>query len=649
MAFIQPLAFLLLGLIPVVIAMYLLKLRRTEQEVASVYLWRRMVRDVEANAPWQRLRRNLLLLLQVLFLLFLILGLARPFYWAEGSGSQALILILDVSPSMGATDASPNRLEAAKIQARRVVDDMPDGTRFTVITAGEAAQVLASSSQDRRAVYQALDGISIQPGGSSLVDALELASAIAARQPDTEIVVLSDGKVDLPERITLQGNLRYLPVGTGGHNQAISLLTVEAVPGADGLTAFVQVSDFSPAGENPVNRRLVLSADGQVVQAFDLEIPARGQQAVLAEGIPETVEVVEAELNGEDLLPLDDLAWAVYRPAEAVTVEVVTEGNRFLETALGLMPGVEPVVILPEDWEALGTQPAPDLTIFDTYVPLTRTLPASNLLFIGPLRSSELFTVTGKVESPRLAVETTGDPLLENLTGLEAIQILDSSRLAVPEWGRVVLTDATSGEALLIRGEPGGRRTAVLGFDLRRSDLPLQVAYPVLLANLLQWLAPPALDLPAQVQPGEATSFNQPENSTQVSLEKPGGDVEPLESQDGKILIPGPDQLGIYEVSWGEGESAQFAVNLFSPQESDIVPAGQLSVAGLEADGEAEGQQQAQREWWRPLIWLALILIILEWLVYQRANLRRIWDRVSRRALPEAESRNRPANRSSYR
>jgi hypothetical protein len=330
-------------------------------------------------------------------------------------------------------------------------------------------------------------------------------------------------------------------------------------------------------------------------------------------------------------------------------VEVVTEGNRFLETALGLMPGVEPVVILPEDWEALGTQSVPDLTIFDTHVPLTRTLPTSNLLFIGPLRSSELFTVTGKVEAPRLAVETTGDPLLENLTGLEAIQILDSSRLAVPEWGRVVLTDATSGEALLIRGEPGGRRTAVLGFDLRRSDLPLQVAFPVLLANLLQWLAPPALDLPAQVQPGEATSFNQPENSTQVTLEKPGGGVEPLESQDGKLLIPGPDQLGIYEVSWGEGGSAQFAVNLFSPQESDIMPAGQLSVAGLEADGEAEGQQQAQREWWRPLIWLALVLIILEWLVYQRANLRRIWDRVSRRALPAADSRNRPANRSTYR
>jgi Ca-activated chloride channel homolog len=649
MAFIQPLAFLLLGLIPVVIAMYLLKLRRTEQDVPSVYLWRRMVRDLEANAPWQRLRRNLLLLLQVLFLLFLIVGLARPFFWSAGSGSQALILILDVSASMAATDAAPNRLEAAKIQARRVVDDMPDGTRVTVISAGEGAQVLASSSEDRRAVYQALDSITVQPGGSNLADALELASAIAARQPDTEIVVLSDGKVNLPERIALQGNLRYLPVGTGGFNQAVSLLTVEDSPSGEGVTAFAQVSDFNPPGGEPVFRRLVFSADGQTIQAFDLEIPAGGQQAVLAEGLPETVQVVEAALSGDDLLALDDRAWAVYRPAEAVTVEVVTQGNRFLETALRLLPGVEPVTILPADWEALVEQAPPELTIFDTYVPLTRTLPTSSLLFIGPLRSSELFTVTGTLEAPRMAVENPGDAVLENLAGLDAIQILDASRVSVPDWARVLLADANSGEALLMRGETGGKRAAVLGFDLRRSDLPLQVAFPVLLANLMGWLAPPAMDLPAQLQPGEATSFALPANTTEASLQKPDGEVVPVERQDGRLLIPAADQLGLYQVRWGEGETARYAVNLFSPQESDIEPAGQLAVSGLEASGEAEGQQQAQREWWRPLIWLALVFIMLEWLVYQRANLKRIWDRLSRRALPGADSRNSPPNRSTYR
>ncbi|HIC88344.1 MAG TPA: VWA domain-containing protein, partial [Anaerolineae bacterium] len=136
MSFLLPTAFILTALVPVIIAMYLLKLRRTEQVVSSVYLWRRMVRDVEADAPWQRLRRNLLLILQLLFLAALILALARPFVWVEGASGQALILILDTSASMAATDVAPNRLAAARARAQALVDGLPEEARVTLITAG---------------------------------------------------------------------------------------------------------------------------------------------------------------------------------------------------------------------------------------------------------------------------------------------------------------------------------------------------------------------------------------------------------------------------------------------------------------------------------------------------------------------------------
>src|SRR4030067_2792486 len=127
MSFLAPAAFGLALLLPVIIAMYLLKLGRTEQVIPSVYLWRRMVRDIEANAPWQRLRRNLLLLLQLLFLAALILALARPFTWKPGAGGQALVLVLDVSASMAATDVAPNRMVAGKDQARQLVETLSGG------------------------------------------------------------------------------------------------------------------------------------------------------------------------------------------------------------------------------------------------------------------------------------------------------------------------------------------------------------------------------------------------------------------------------------------------------------------------------------------------------------------------------------------
>jgi hypothetical protein len=137
MSFLAPLALLAAAVIgPIIVAMYLLKLRREERTVSSTFLWQRMVRDVEANAPWQKLRRNLLLLLQLLLLLLLVLALARPFLRTPGISGRNLILIVDRSASMGAADVGSSRLEAAKARAVELVDQQPDGGRATVIAAG---------------------------------------------------------------------------------------------------------------------------------------------------------------------------------------------------------------------------------------------------------------------------------------------------------------------------------------------------------------------------------------------------------------------------------------------------------------------------------------------------------------------------------
>jgi hypothetical protein len=650
MGMLAPLSLVLLLLLPVVVAMYLLKLRRTEQQVSSVYLWQRMVRDVEANAPWQRLRRNLLLLLQLLMMLFLILALARPFSYVEGSGSRSTILIIDTSASMAARDIQPNRLEAAKQQARRIIGGLPDDARVTVIAAGEGAEVRVSSSQDPRQVDLAIDSLQVQPGGSRMEEALELASAIAARQPETEMVVLSDGNVDLPERLAVSGQVRYLPVGTQDDNQAISLLSIER--NLEGLTAFAQVTNYAAVGAEPQQRRISFFADGQLVQAFDLELEPDSQQAVLAPDLPISAAMIEARLDGQDMLSLDDRAWVINRPVQPVQVTLVSQGNRFLETGLSLLPGVALTSILPEDWE-VATGPASDeqtgsrLTIFDGHVPLTRTLPAENMLFIGPLTSSEFFTITGSIENPVFGAAEAADPLLDDISDLRSINLLDAARIPLPDWARPVIVGETSDGQfpLLFRGEPGGQRIAVLTFDLRRSDLPLQVAFPILLSNLLDWLAPAEISLPAEAAPGATLSFQAPAAAENLRLAWPDGRLQPLDSQAGRVSSPPLDQLGVYQVQWGEGQQAAFAVNLFSPQESKISPAGELALSAVEAGSDAVDGQQARREWWRPLAWIALLLIMLEWLVYQRANLQRLIDQARNRFRPDDQAPSRPSTR----
>jgi Ca-activated chloride channel family protein len=650
MSFLTPIAFALALLLPLIVAMYLLKLRRTEQVVSSVFLWRRMVRDVEANAPWQRLRRNLLLFLQLLFLAALILALARPFTWAAGASGQTAILLIDTSASMAATDVSPSRMEEAKAQARQLVNGLPEEARVTVIAAGQGARVLVASSQDRRQVLQAIDELRVEPTSCDLTSALQLAAAIAARQPDTDLAILSDGKVSLPERLAIKGRVSYYPIGLSGDNQAISLLTLEAAPGGS-LNAFAQVTNY---GDQPAQRRLELYADGALFNAYDLDIPAGEQRPVLAADLPPETHLVEARLNSGDALQLDDRAWAVYRPVRPAVVRLVTDGNLFLQTALQLLPDVEVSVVKPADWGTgrlpitpttpLSTtfpasqlaSPASNLTIFDSFIP-TGTLPGGNLLFIAPVGTSGYFTVTGTIKDPILRPANVDDPLLTNVN-LAGINVLDSARIPLPDWARPVIVGDTvepaSGGAesapLLFVGEVDGRRLAVLAFDLHHSDLPLQVAFPLLLSNLVSWLAPGAgSELPTQVSPGTALNLQLPLDVEAATLTRPSGSQVRLSMQAGQAVIAEVDQLGVYQLSWNGDEPIRFAADLFSPQESDVKPAGSLPGLGAQAAEDAAHPQQARREWWRPLAFLCLALLMAEWLVYQRATLARMAGRLA--------------------
>jgi hypothetical protein len=190
MNFLAPLGFGLLILIPPIIALYFLKLRRQDHPVSSIYLWQRFVRDVEANAPWQRLRRNLLLLLQILFMLALIFAVTRPATEAEGVAGQTMVLILDTSASMTTLDGDAGaglggavtRLEQAQNEARNLATNLPDDARITIIAAaGGEANLLVSASRNRRQVLEAIDAARPTSLGSDLGPALSLAEAIVAR------------------------------------------------------------------------------------------------------------------------------------------------------------------------------------------------------------------------------------------------------------------------------------------------------------------------------------------------------------------------------------------------------------------------------------------------------------------------------------
>jgi len=150
-----PLALGLSALAVPIVLMYVLKLRRQEHIVPSTFLWRQALEDIQANAPWQRLRFNILLLLQLLALAALVLALAGPAYSRSHVILGDLVVIVDESYAMQAHDVAPSRFAAAVSRAHVLAGELGGSGVMSVI--GMGAQPHLTSHRSRRSTGRSMD------------------------------------------------------------------------------------------------------------------------------------------------------------------------------------------------------------------------------------------------------------------------------------------------------------------------------------------------------------------------------------------------------------------------------------------------------------------------------------------------------------
>ena len=348
MPFATPLALLGLLFVPLIVGMYLLRLRRPSTVVSSTLLWTRLVADVEANAPWQRLRRSLLLLLQLLLVIALALLAARPFLERPAGLARDIVLVVDASASMAATDVAPSRLDAAKDAAVAALRDLPAGGKVSVIVAGRTARVVATGSTDMSRVRNAIDGIEPTTAAGDVADALALASALAAQSGDAEILVATDAALAQVPTTRLDAPVRVLQVGRERRNQAIVALAIRTAPSGLTKSAFISVANLDI---DVAETRLHVYGDGVLLDSRDLRLAAQARADVVVDDITQQgtrrVDVIEVRLvppeadGRPDQLAADDRAWAVVPTEETRQVLLVSEGDPYLETALSYLPNVE--------------------------------------------------------------------------------------------------------------------------------------------------------------------------------------------------------------------------------------------------------------------------------------------------------------------
>lgn len=658
-----PLGWTLLSLVPpLIVLLYFLKLRRTALEVPSTYLWTRTIEDLHVNSIWQRLRNSLLLILQLLLALLLILSCLRPGCEGEELSGDRFIFLVDNSASMSATDGdekSQSRLDEAKKQVGNLIDRMKKSDVGMLISFSDGSDVLQSYTLNKSLLKRKLNDIKQTQRGSDMNEALIAASGLAnpGRTSDEKSsldVQVADAK---PAKLYIysDGAVAQMPGYSFGDSLTFEYHPIGSYEPPDnvGITAFSISNQLESDNEVEAFVRLFNSDDEDHVvdvslyvgdQLFDaqqnVEVPKYGSKSLKYDlsGLVANLEAaipIKLVIETQDVYAQDNVAYAVLNPPRTGNVLLVREYNQFLDFAVEttLAQKLAKVEIQPpaflqdkkyEEAAALGFY---DLIIYDQCVP--DTMPLCNTMFIGKLPPDKDWTVGGTF-SPTVIIDSDLSHPLMNAVTLGDVTIIESTVIKGPS-GWVPLIESAEGPIMGV-GPRGGFQDLVLGFAIIdfdesgepqvNTDWPHKLSFPIFMQNVVMRLAGASRFAESSgASPGELVSIKPQLPYPSITVRSPQQDAVQLRPRnDNSFVYANTESSGIYSVIEPETKTTDqlFAVNLLDRRESDLRVKQELDVGFEAIQGTAADYKPARKEYWPWLVGLALVVLVMEWYIYNR-------------------------------
>ena len=613
----------------VVVVAYILKLKRRPVPVHFAKLWERILRDKEATSLFSHLKRILSLLLQLLLLALLVFALGDPRTSGSIVEGRNLVILLDASASMQAMDGAPTRLDSARQQVRTLVRGMGGSDRALVAQMDATVMPLSTMTDDISVLEAAITGVTPTESSADLARALRFAVDALAGLSNPEIVVVSDGKFggtsealgSIPLGDT---KLSYIKIGHSDVNAAISQFSVRRYPlDKSRYEVMIEVANTS---KEPLDLELSLFGDSLLVDLTKFCVEPSERLPRFYPNLSGASRVLEARLKlangGSDMLPVDDRAFALLPERRRAKIQCVTAGNTYLEAALLLDEYLDVTLVEPGVYPVLGQQF--DVTVFDNVTP--EVGPGSGALFyINPEgEHSPVEVGSGSLASKAgIGFDTweKNSPLLR-WTTIQNVNIAKARKLKPAKEDQIV--GASFEGPLLVRGRRSGKPFIVLGFDVRDSDLPLRISWPLLLLNSINDFLDEDTSYISSYRTGTVWQIPVPADSREALLETPWGSKHTIPVLDGRAMYLGQSS-GIYKMRvGGVGEIddssgfTEFAANLSDIEESTIAPVDTLVVAGITA-GAVEGfKVGVRREFWIYLLLAVIAITTVEWITYHR-------------------------------
>ncbi|MDH3250756.1 MAG: VWA domain-containing protein [Acidimicrobiia bacterium] len=566
------------------IVLYMLRSRRQRLEVSSVLLWQRADESVTSAVPWRRLELSPLLLLQLIVLALLVFALARPFFSQESLLGPHTVLVVDSSGSMAAAD----RFDKAIERAKQISADVSDANLVSVVEAGPRAAVVATFLRTEDAVSRALSSIEVTGGSADLDGAIRLGRSLATPDRPTNLVLLTDGSMAplATEPVVGADHIRFSDTAD---NLSISGFSVE--PSAAGVVRlFVNVTNHTGLAADVELRLLVNDLPSG---AIELGVPPLSDAARTVPIDAGAGDLVVVERVGEpDGLALDDRASLVVVGGTERTVGVVGQGSAFLDVLVDIAPGFVKADPVDADVVIVDGGPLPEIDR-PTWLIRPETPPSG-------VEFDEIATgLAATFQSP-------GEPILDAVD-LSGLVVAEAQVAETFSWLPIVRAGDVP---LVLLGEVDGHRVAYFTFDITRSNLPVQVGFPIMGSRILDWLGG-----------ASAGATDTAPAGTPIPISPPAGAATEI-SRDGVVVAELQDQVlsfddtgtpGVYRVSYLAEDSrvaGPVAVRTFDRQES---VAGSRDIAVVAGSSTATGEGSIIREWAPSVVAATIAIVLFEW------------------------------------
>ena len=554
---------------------------------------------------------------------------------------------------MNATDVKPSRLEAAKEQAKIFVESLrskafysfrDESDQTMVIAFDNRAKVMCNFTSDKKQLNRAIESVGPSDGVSSLAEAIVVARAFAqspgveanfmsAEEP-AQLVLFSDGQIrDLDQIVVGADELTFHC--TGESQQNVSVIAMQArrsYENPEEVNVFATLANYGAA---PIICDVQLSINDDVRAVRSVTVPPRradeASEAVRPGKLALDFSLPYAEAgvlevrklqdsNEADCLSCDDAALAILSPPKKLSVLLVTAKNKVLESALQACPLANLELKSPAQFDAtnqndLSLEQRYDMIVLDNHVPAA--LPKCRYLVFGRPPDGIDVSAPQELENQVIVDWRMKHPVLKyvDLTNLFAAKC---HRMILPRDADVLAEFNETPAIALVRRN--GSEFLLAGFDVLQSNWPFEPGFVLFCYNAAGFLG-------MQLGGGQEMNLKVGEPIVvegldgQITAQIDGPDFSGTEirsSASGSLRFPGTGRAGTYRLSIGEQPARFCAVNLLDPKESNIEPQRQIVLSGKPVQAEESGLSRANLPLWPFLVGMALVLVCLEWIIYNR-------------------------------